>query len=349
MRISSFLVERAIKTALDVELEKRAFSLEKAKELWRELPSVVSEPYTVAGIDGSFNYREFVGYVVYAVGSVGVLYEKGKESEERFLAEIDALKPSEFHESRLRILMGTFEFKMAMKLASKVDFLLVDGSIIGDIVRPVVFNYELDEKVKEWVESLFLKELIPSFVLDAFNSRKFFLDIAKKFSGREFAAACGYLEYLEYLLSIDKLLKFASEKVVSVAKRSDSRIYGLDTIFPDIYVFTSPEIPPGYSIQVSVPVSKEKKHRLPLFFEDSLRDYCFNVFYFKSSGGSALKVESVRDQEDVLKVLKFYSVVKGYPLPLREAHRRVKITGDDMKRVLSIVSHRGISGREALE
>ncbi len=349
MRISSYLIERAIGKELKVEPERADLSIKKAKSVWRELPEFSAVPYDVAGIDGSLNYKEFVGYVIFAVGSAGVVYKKGKELEEHFLTEVDALKPSEFHESRLKLLMGTLEFKMAVRLVPTLDFVILDGSLIGSIVRPVVFNYELENGVKEWIEDLFLRDLLPSFSLDALNAREFFPQVAKKFSGKEFAAACGYLEYLEYLFSISRLLEQASEKVISVAKRSDSRIYALDTVLPDIYVFNSLEIPEGYSTAVVVPISKEKKQKFPLFFEDVLREFSFNVFYFKISGGSALKIESTADQESVLRVLRFYSVVKGYPLPLREVHRRVKITGDDMDRVLSIVKHRGISGREALE
>jgi NurA-like 5'-3' nuclease len=50
---------------------------------------------------------------------------------------------------------------------------------------------------------------------------------------------------------------------------------------------------------------------------------------------------------EALKVLVYYQV-RGYPFPLREVHRRVKITRSDMEEVIRILKHRGITGREGL-
>ena len=350
MTIKRYLIETALRKRESLTLIEDNYSIveNRVAEVWiPELPEEALPEPTVA-IDGSRNRKSFAGYVLYAVGAGKVLYEEGKrvKGKEEFLVDIGLLKPEEYSDSRIRMLMGILEFKLALKECETVSFILLDGSVVGAIVRPSVFNYEVPSELKSEVEELFWSSLVPRYSLDSINSTEFYGNLKEIASGREFAIAAGYLEYLEYLYSLYLLLKECSEKIISVSKHSDSRKYSLDPLLPDIAVLNLLNLPPGYSRPGKLAVG-EMKFKFPESFEDKLGGLVFNSFFFRLPKGSVLKVETFMDAERALSVLRYYGV-KGYPYPLRDVHELVKIRNKDLEFTVELLKHRGVTGRESL-
>ncbi|TCK06678.1 DNA double-strand break repair nuclease NurA [Phorcysia thermohydrogeniphila] len=354
MAIKRYLIETALRKKDRLKLIEGNYATleERVWEVWiSELPEEFRPDSTVA-VDGSRNRKSFAGYVLYAVGAGSVLYRDGQRVKggERFLVDIDLLKPEEYSDARIRILMGILEFKTALLNCDSVSYILLDGSIVGAMVRPSVFNQEVPPELKAKVEELFKDFLVPNFSLSSefpIDSARYYGELKKFASGREFAVVAGYLEYLEYLYSLYLLLKKGVDKIISVSKHSDSRNYSFDPLLPDVAVLNSLDLPPGYTKPIRVSVTKEKKFKFPEKFEEKLRGFEFYSFFFRLPKGSVLKVETALKPQDALSILRYYAV-RGYPYPLRDVHELVKIKSSDVEFTVELLKHRGVTGRESL-
>ncbi len=329
----------------DVERAKR-----KISKVWNSNLPEALPPKLAAGVDGSRNKKVYAGYVVYALGVASLVFEKERRKDSVINGDVDILKPEEYSDSRLRNLMGILEYKGALSTLPKTELLFLDGSIVGALVRPNVFLYEVKGEVKKFVEELF-EELKGKFSSDKIDSKDFYPEISKKYSGEDFVVACGYLEYLEYLLTIYRLLELSvrdGKSIVSISKRSNSRLYRLDTVLPDIAVLNFLQPPPGYSEPFEFSIEEEKKFQFPGEFDEALRRFKFKTFFLKMKEG-IYKVELLGNisVEEAISYMMFYEV-SGYNYILKEVHERVKITSSDMEDVIRELKFRGVTGREAL-
>ncbi len=348
MGIKSLLIEIALKRKgeIGVKLGIGKEAKGKIKELWKEKLPQPSTPEKVKAVDGSRNRKDYAGYVIYAVGACSLLFKGGVLSDESYTAYLDLLKPEEYSDSRLRNLMGIVETKEVLKDIDEVNALLIDGSIIGNAVRPIVFEQKIEERMKNWslkafagIKEELLKEIVGSSLL--------YREVEKYFPGDSYPLVAGYLEYLEYLYTIYTLLERGRGKIIAVSKHSNSRNYELDRVLPDIAVLNEANLPPGYTEPKEIPLG-EKKFSFPGEFEELLPEKKFKVFYFKlSSSKGVYKCETDMEVEEALKILRFYEIM-GYPYPLMEAHRRVKITKKDIEEIIGLLAFKGTTGREAL-
>jgi len=311
-----------------------------------------SPPISAVGVDGSRNKKVYAGYVVYALGAASLLFEGSNQKELEIVGDVDLLKPEEYSDARLRSLMGILEYKRALSSLPKTNLLFLDGSIVGALIRPNVFLYEVERKreIGKFVEELF-EELSFLYSEGSINSKELYRRISERFSGEEYVVACGYLEYLEYLLTVYRLLEKAYREgkcLISVSKKSSSRIYELDSVLPDIAVLNLFQPPPGYSEPVEFSIEREKKFRFPGGFDDVFRQFRFKTFFLKLREG-VYKVELFGDLsvEEAVSFMRFYDV-SGYNFLLKEVHSRVRITSADMDDIIRELGFRGITGREAL-
>ncbi|WP_163327558.1 DNA double-strand break repair nuclease NurA [Desulfurobacterium thermolithotrophum] len=350
MGIKKFLIKTAYQKRECLKISRQEIKRfqEAVKEIWIHFNPEPEIPDCISAVDGSRNRKEFAGYILYAVGAGSVFFRKGKLSnEENYLVDVDILKPEEYSDARLRILMGILEIKEALKTAEKVSYVFIDGSIIGSIIRPTVFSYEIEVEIKKEVEKLF-KELVKNFSLSKIDSKNFYSKIENFATGKAFPVAAGYLEYLEYLYSLYLLLENFSKKIVAISKRSDSRNYDLDTILPDITVLNYLNLSVGFSKPVSLEIQKEKKFSFPKPFEKELRKFSFKSYFVKlPKGAGVYKIETQVEPETLFPILKYFSI-RGYPYPLKAIHEKVKITNKDMEDIISILKIKGITGREGL-
>ncbi len=353
MSIKGHLLKAAAdkKNTIYTNIEKLSpKTLEKVEELWNSFKGKETNA-SIGAVDGSLNKKEYLGFVVFAVAASSVFFNSdGKEeNRESYNVDIDILKPLEYSESRVRLFMGILEMKELIKLnrEKNPDILLVDGSIIGDIIRPVSFTFQIEEKEKDYVEKELFPKLKENFSLTSINAKDFYNEIIKNTAANRFPVIAGYLEYLEYLLSIEKLLGEAGKKVVAISKRSSSKIYNFDSIMPDIFIFQLANTEPGYSTPVKVTISPEKKYKFPEIFEKSFRERNMNVFFAKFRS-DIYKIETTMKPEDVISALE-KTIINSYPFPLKLAHDSVKIDNHTMDKIVSILSIHFRTGREGVD
>ncbi|SMP02055.1 NurA 5'-3' nuclease [Desulfurobacterium pacificum] len=347
MRITTFLLQKAKSlTGISESSERLGDWESRVLGVWNSDFEVEEGDFSLAAVDGSGNKRAFSGYCVYAVGAVAVEFFGDEKRKEVFIADVDVLKPEEFSDARMRILMGILENKVALSVIDEVDYLLLDGSLLASFIKPAVFVGELNDEERKKVEGIF-KEVRGRFSLTGIDAKSYYRELEKIFEGISFAAASGYLEYLEYLYSLELLLERGKGKLISVSKRSNSRNYGFDRFFPDAAVLNHLPYLEGYSTPLKVSISKEVKFQFPEMFEEVFRDFEFSVFFYKERNCPAFKVETLVPLSEALKVIRRHRT-GGYPFPLKMAHDNVKIGKKDMEKVIYALKHRGVSGREAL-
>ncbi len=349
MGVKSELIKKAVerKDIIRRILELEGGHEEEVGNVWVDYTPKKLKDFRVGAVDGSRNHKDFLGFTVYAISSVSKLFANGKlENRESFTVDVDVLKPHEFSDSRLSMLMGILEAKEALKLLKDgADAVLIDGSFIGNVIRPAVFSFELSKEERESVTKIF-EELRRSFPADGIGSKNFYGEVLK-ISREKFAALCGYLEYLEYLHSLSLLAEF-TERIISISKTSTSRLYGFKSVLPDIAIFNASDLPVGFSKPVEITMDRELKRGFPEVFEDTFRKLRFKTSYVRfGKNGNVYKVESGMDTERVMDMLSAY-IVSGYPYPLRVAHEDAKIDSRDMKRLISIISPGLRTGREGL-
>jgi len=346
MGMISFLLQKAKSLGgFDESVSSLKDWREKVLKVWNEGFYVESGDFSMAAVDGSRNKKVFSGYSVYAVGSVAVVFD-GSEKQSRFLVDVDVLKPEEFSDARVRMLMGILESKVALNVVDEVDYLLLDGSLLGAFVRPAVFVGELSADDRRVVDGIF-DDLRDVYSLSDIDAKKFYRELERHFQGISYAAACGYLEYLEYLFSLQRLLEKGKGKLIAISKRSNSRNYEFDRIFPDAAVLNHFSQLEGFTFPLRVSISKEVKFKFPSVFEEIFRDFEFTVFFYKERNCPAFKVEALTSADEALAVIFKYKS-GGYPFPLKMAHDEVKIGKEEMEKVIYALKHRGVSGREAL-
>ena len=101
--------------------------------------------YVLAAGDGSYNKKRFLGFNFYAVGAESLIYNP-HDPDSRLKTiesvELDISPHQPFFEDRLRNLMSIFEIKTAIKTFNEydVDYFMDDGSILGDLIRPIPFG-----------------------------------------------------------------------------------------------------------------------------------------------------------------------------------------------------------------
>jgi NurA-like 5'-3' nuclease len=159
-----------------------------------------------------------------------------------------------------------------------------------------------------------------------------------------------YLENLENLMVISRLLK-AGQKIVAISKTSTNNEYfGLD--IPDMALFDRNHRKQGYSKPIYPKVSTKVKHDFPVE-NDFFRSITFTIFYARfEDNKNLLKFElpyeaSEEEIKNLLSILKS-NCTEGYPYLLKKAHNDVVIKNRDMERLLRMMGFIEKDGREML-
>ena len=197
------------------------------------------EECNLAAEDGSYNYIEYKGFVLYAAASVGFSFNNNSLTSKK-LVDVDILKPYRYTEERLRFYMSILEKNVGLQILyeNEVDLLLLDGSILGDLIRPAAFERAPSTKERELVHSKYIPEIRSKLAKKEFKdvkSKQYTAEIYK--SGLDSSLnSIIYLEYLENLLTLKELLKF-EDKIIGISKRSQSTSYFGNPFYPDIAIF----------------------------------------------------------------------------------------------------------------
>ncbi|MEE9594223.1 MAG: DNA double-strand break repair nuclease NurA [Candidatus Hydrothermarchaeales archaeon] len=292
--------------------------------------------------DGSANHIKYRGFALYAVNALALTYDG--QVEEHSASDIGILELYRIEE-RLALYRAIFEFKVALKALSHAKILLLDGSLSSDLGSPKHPGGDLSKAEKEEVLA-FLPEVEKRLMKEQLVAEK----LSEEFKEKRIEKTI-YLEYLEYLACIFRLLEVGIDKVVGVSKTStrSSLIDGL----PDLAVYERMSRESGFSGLKHEPFSYKFRRRFPAY------DEFFNSLVFTScyarlvDGKGVLLIEIPREVDDgrVINILEEMSAISvdGYPYPLRKAHREVVITSKDMRMISNSLGLIAKTGREVLK
>jgi hypothetical protein len=114
---------------------------------------------TISAGDGSINKKKFLSFVFYAISAETLIYDTKLEKIES--SQMDIMPHHRFVEDRLRNYMSIYELKSALKSLKlhNPDYYLFDGSILGNLIRPIPLDRELDNNLKDKIKSLYMDRL----------------------------------------------------------------------------------------------------------------------------------------------------------------------------------------------
>lgn len=351
------LYEKALKKKNEInkriENNFEDISIDSSK-FWIESPLNESNlDVTIAGADGSRHKKEFLSFIFYAIDAECLIYNKnGLQRVES--SDIDIILPHRHVKDRLRTYMNIHEIKNALKAFEKfdIDLFLFDGSILGNLIRPLPLENELKNEIKEEIQLKYYPELKKEFHPNKVEITSFKVSNLVQKDLKDYKIeSMTYLENLENLLSIREFLR-KKRRIVGISKTSTSNDYfGHD--IPDMAIFMDKVSKnQGYSKPKYVDVSKEVKRDFPIL-NKFFRSLTFTIFYARLEDyKNILKFElpfeaSEKEIIRILDIIKSNST-EGYPYLLKKAHHDVIIRKIDMERLSKIIGFLEKSGREML-
>ncbi|OWT32928.1 hypothetical protein BGI41_05045 [Methanobrevibacter sp. 87.7] len=136
------------------EIDNSNFDINKFWNFDYIEPSNNNELKIAAG-DGSYSSKKFLGFNIYAVAALGLIFD-GKKLDSIENVELDATYHQKFFTDKLRAKMSIFEIENAISAINdkKVDYYMIDGSLLGDIIRPAPNDTELQKLYIEKLDNL---------------------------------------------------------------------------------------------------------------------------------------------------------------------------------------------------
>lgn len=305
---------------------------------------------SIAAGDGSINKKNFMGFIFYAIDAECLVFND--KLMKIGSSEIDIIPHHDFVEDRLRNYMGIFEVKNALRALKEheIDYLLFDGSIMGNLIRPIPMEKRLKAEIKDKIKDKYVHKLRDALDIDLNNSRvgitsSQFTEEMKEFEDP--VNAMIYLESIENLLVIKKLLE-NERSVMGISKTSTNREY-FDYKIPDMAIFDRYSREEGFTKPKPIGISKRDFPVEDKFF----MGLTFTIFYARlENHKNILKFElpyeaNEKDIKKILGTIKNHSA-EGYPLLLKKAHNDVVIKRKDLENLSKIIGFMEKSGREML-
>ncbi|MEM3771707.1 MAG: DNA double-strand break repair nuclease NurA [Candidatus Micrarchaeia archaeon] len=156
MRTYEYAVENRDKIVKDIDLKASRELIEDAKKIWKNYTPTPKKK-NLAGIDSSWNFIPYQGFYLFVVEAVSMLEDCSHTVEPLFEVGLSTLSIEENEEivydprTRLQSLGMEFEYRLAVDSIGKVDYLLVDGSVLARFYdrrrkKPIKF-YEYARKL----------------------------------------------------------------------------------------------------------------------------------------------------------------------------------------------------------
>jgi len=335
-------------------------------DYWIDMPiKECKTDITVSGGDGSRNWKEYLGFVVYAINAECLVYN-GEKLLKIECCDIDIINPYKYVKNRLETYMSIYEIKSSLKALKMfdVDLTLFDGSLLGKLIRPSPMENALPEWIKNEINLRYIKSIEKTLKDDSeiqVMSSKLF-DSMEIF-GENFVDSIIYLESLENLLATRYLLKEANDKgkhIVAISKTSTRTDYQKDYIFssniPDMAIFDNFSKKQGYSTPLHINVSDKMVKRTFPVYDKFFKELTFTIFYVRFDDfKNILKFELPykATEEDIIPILESLKGIcaEGYPYLLKKAHNDVVLRNRDMNNISRIMGFNNPyikTGREML-
>lgn len=325
------------------EIEKLSdIGSEKYSQLWREV-EIPERKAIIGAEDGSLNHRRYKNFVIYAVNAIALVYN-GSFQEIKH-SDINILYPYKNIEERLNLYRTIFELKTALEVLDEAELFLLDGSMLSDVGYLKRFGRWLGEEEKREVLEL-APELEKIEGVEIASMR-----FAAQFEGEHKFEKIMFLEYLEFLSSLARLLEEGIEKLVAISKLSTKSSFAED--LPDIAVFEEISKKQGYSRPEYEPLTSQVMGKFSVY-EELFKSLVFTTFYARfedKKGVFLLELPREIKDEEILEILcKIKSTcIDGYPYFLTKAHKSVVITNRDMENIFTSLGIYAKTGREMLE
>ncbi len=115
-----------------------------------------TKKFKIAAGDGSYSHRKFLAFNLYAVAAYGIIFD-GEELSDIEKIELDTGEHHKFFIEKLRTKMSIFEIENAVESIKEhnADYFLIDGSLFGDLIRPIPKDNDLKELALQNLEHLF--------------------------------------------------------------------------------------------------------------------------------------------------------------------------------------------------
>ena len=332
---------------------------------WREeeINADDSKKVIAAG-DGSFNKRKYLSFNFYAVAAESLIYNPNTEPRLQTIdsVELDMLPHQSFIDDRLRNMMSIFELKTAIKTFNEfdIDYYLLDGSLLGDLIRPIPVENRIDSDKKQLIINRVhekLKKEVENSDLNI-SSYKFKEEFSELFNDSDDDmnidenALITFLESLENLLALKYLLE-NRKKIVSVSKTSSSN-ETFHANIPDMAILDRFTKKQGFSKPYWRKVSNKVKHDFPIENE-FFREIWFTIFFARLDDyKNIIKIELpyyTEDEDEIREILSDLksNATEGYPYLLKKAHNDVVISNQDMYNLSNVIGFIDKSGREMLK
>jgi NurA-like 5'-3' nuclease len=327
---------RSLKKQIDSLTYKE--DLKKYGRYWRSI-DFEGEKAVIGAEDGSINHKRYKSIVLYVVNATAVLYNN--QIKEVKYSDIDILYPYKDIDERLSIYRSIFELKTSLQVIDEVELFLIDGSIFSDLIVPRNQGKWLGQEDRKEVMA-FLPEIENSDEVEITSQK-----LARDLKGKDKFDKIAFLEYLEYLSCLEKLMEKGVNKLVGISKSSIRAEFKEG--MPDMAIFEEVTSSSGYS----QPFFKFLPKRFPVYRE-FFKNFVFTTFYARlEDKKGVLMLETPREigEEEIVKILsRLRSIsVDGYPYLLRKAHKSVVIADKDMQRIASSLGIAAKTGREMLE
>jgi hypothetical protein len=304
---------------------------------WREC-HIEPIDSVVGGEDGSINHKRYKNLVIYAVNATALVF--GSKLTRRDHADVGVLHPYYQIEDRLHLYRAIYELKTAVEVIDGVDLFLIDGSLLSDLKALRTLEKGLSKAAREEVISL-----LPE--IEGNNEvRIASIELRKDLGREDFNEKVGFLEYLEYLSSLEKLISKGLDKIAGISKLSTRSSMGRGV--PDIALYEEVTVEEGFSRPEQDFVSK----RFPIY-DEFFRSLVFTVTNIRlETGRDVFVLELPREvgEEEILRVIGMIKSVSvaGYPYLLKKAHKEVVIKNSEMERIVSGLGIVSKTGREFL-
>jgi NurA-like 5'-3' nuclease len=347
------LYEKALKkrnelnNKLEIDFEKIKFDPGK---YWVDMP--IEERKTdiiISGGDGSRNWKEFLGFVVYAINAECLIHN-GKNLQKVECCDVDIINPYKYVKNRLETYMSIYEIKSSLKAFREfnVDLMLFDGSLLGKLIRPSPMENTLPDWIKNEIRLKYLKEiekdLEKNFKIQVVSPKLF--DSMETF-GENIVDSIIYLENLENLLATRYFLKEAQKRekqIIGISKTSTRTDYQttFDSNIPDMAIFDGYSKKQGYSKPQYLEVSQNMVKRIFPVYNDFFKNLTFTVFYARLDDfKNILKFELPykAKEDEIITLLESLKGIctEGYPYLLKKAHDDVVLRNRDIDTISRIM------------
>ena len=342
-------IEEFNETKLDIESK------------WNEEEIVPSDSSIVlAAGDGSYNKKKYLSFNFYAVAAQSLIYNPNDQSSRLQTveaAELDIMPHQSFIDDRLRNMMSIFEIKTAIKTFNDfdIDYYMDDGSILGDLIRPIPVEKSISPENKEIIISK-VKEKLEDEIqsndlkVSSYKFKEEFKDLFEDDKVDE-DSLISFLESLENLIGLKYLLN-NKEKIIAISKTSSSN-ETFHANIPDMAILDRFTRKQGFSEPYYKKVTFSTKHDFPIENE-FFRNLWFTIFFARlDDNKNIIKIELpfyAKEDEirEILRAIKS-NATEGYPFLLKKAHKDVVISNQDMASLSKVIGFLEKSGREMLD